>query len=274
MDLIRIQQTGSPIRRHHKQRQTLIGLGLNKIGRVAAVPFTPSTWGMIQKVSHLVRLVDEALFEEHRLVRPQPVDEAADRELTRRLVFNGRQIVLESFTKEEMQGRKTPDFKLLKDGKLVGFCELKSPRDDWVFDVPADLKPGELREEVRHDPAAHNLARNIGKAAEQFDAVNPDHRLPNILVLVSHARLRGPVDLHMAIAGIMMPDGGRRFLLVDSKEKDWSKAWKKQRKLWEASRSIDLFFWIDAHKRSCKHISNLDAVRHQEARELFGIKVE
>src|SRR6266567_1044000 len=141
MDLIRIQQTGSPIRRHHKQRQTLIGLGLNMIGRIAEVPFTPSTWGMIHKVRHLVRFPDEELFEEHRLVRPQPVDEAADQELMRQLVFNPHQLVLEPFTKEEMRGRKTPDFKLLKGGKLVGYCELKSPRDDWIFDVPADVNP-------------------------------------------------------------------------------------------------------------------------------------
>ena len=33
--IIKIEQTGSPIRRHHTQRKTLIGLGLNRIGRVA-----------------------------------------------------------------------------------------------------------------------------------------------------------------------------------------------------------------------------------------------
>ena len=40
--LIKIEQTGSPIRRHHTQRETLIGLGLNRIGRVAQVPDTPA----------------------------------------------------------------------------------------------------------------------------------------------------------------------------------------------------------------------------------------
>jgi large subunit ribosomal protein L30 len=55
---IKIEQTGSPIRRHHTQRATLIGLGLNRIGRVADVPDTPATRGMIAKVKHLVRLVD------------------------------------------------------------------------------------------------------------------------------------------------------------------------------------------------------------------------
>lgn len=56
---IKIEQTGSPIRRPHKQRATLIGLGLNKIGRVARVPDTPETRGMIAKVNHLVRVVNE-----------------------------------------------------------------------------------------------------------------------------------------------------------------------------------------------------------------------
>ena len=56
---IKIEQTGSPIRRVHQQRETLVGLGLNRIGRVAEVPDTPSTRGMIAKVAHLVRVVEE-----------------------------------------------------------------------------------------------------------------------------------------------------------------------------------------------------------------------
>ena len=56
---IKVEQTGSPIRRHHSQRETLIGLGLNKIGRTVELPDTPATRGMIDKISHLVRVVDE-----------------------------------------------------------------------------------------------------------------------------------------------------------------------------------------------------------------------
>ena len=55
---IKIQQTGSPMRREHTQRETLIGLGLNKIGRTRDLPDTPMTRGMINKVKHLVRVVD------------------------------------------------------------------------------------------------------------------------------------------------------------------------------------------------------------------------
>jgi large subunit ribosomal protein L30 len=56
---IKIQQVGSPIRRRHTQRETLIGLGLNRIGRVAEVPDTPVTRGMIAAVAHLLRVVDD-----------------------------------------------------------------------------------------------------------------------------------------------------------------------------------------------------------------------
>ena len=55
---IKVQQTGSPQRRHHSQRETLIGLGLNKIGRIKELPDNPATRGMIGKVQHLVRVVE------------------------------------------------------------------------------------------------------------------------------------------------------------------------------------------------------------------------
>ncbi len=56
---VKVRQTGSPMRRHHRQRETLVGLKLNKIGRVAELPDTPQTRGMIAKVSHLVEVVEK-----------------------------------------------------------------------------------------------------------------------------------------------------------------------------------------------------------------------
>ena len=55
---IKIEQTGSAMRRERTQHETLIGLKLNKIGRVSSLPDTPMTRGMIDKVKHLVRVVD------------------------------------------------------------------------------------------------------------------------------------------------------------------------------------------------------------------------
>jgi len=56
---LKLRQTGSPQRRHHRQRETLVGLRLNKIGRVAELADTPQTRGMIAKVAHLVELVED-----------------------------------------------------------------------------------------------------------------------------------------------------------------------------------------------------------------------
>ena len=56
---IKIEQIGSAMRREHSQRETLIGLKLNKIGRVSSLPDTPMTRGMIAKVHHLLRVVGE-----------------------------------------------------------------------------------------------------------------------------------------------------------------------------------------------------------------------
>ena len=55
-----VEQIGSPIRRPAEQRATLVGLGLNKLHRRSTLEDTPSVRGMIAKVQHLVRVVDEA----------------------------------------------------------------------------------------------------------------------------------------------------------------------------------------------------------------------
>lgn len=55
---VKVQQIGSPIGRNKDQRATLVGLGLNKINRVAELEDTPSVRGMINKVQHLVQIVE------------------------------------------------------------------------------------------------------------------------------------------------------------------------------------------------------------------------
>ena len=57
MAKITVVQTGSPIRRKSDQRATLVGLGLNKLGRTAVLEDTPSVRGMIAKVAHMVQVV-------------------------------------------------------------------------------------------------------------------------------------------------------------------------------------------------------------------------
>ena len=70
------RQTGSAMRRHHDQRETLIGLGLNKIGRTRDLPDTPMTRGMIHKVRHIVRVVES---DESQGEAAMKLNEIADR---------------------------------------------------------------------------------------------------------------------------------------------------------------------------------------------------
>lgn len=53
---VKVTQTGSPIGRKQDQRATLVGLGLNKMHRTRVLENTPSVQGMINKVSHLVKV--------------------------------------------------------------------------------------------------------------------------------------------------------------------------------------------------------------------------
>jgi hypothetical protein len=68
-----------------------------------------------------------------------------------------------------MAGGQTPDFKMDKDGTLRGYCEIKSPRDDWIFEQFANVPQGSLSGTIvggaRPDPTFNNLARQIERAA-------------------------------------------------------------------------------------------------------------
>jgi len=54
-----VKQIGSPIRRPAIQRETLKGLGLNKMHRTRELEDTPSVRGMVEKIPHLVQIIEE-----------------------------------------------------------------------------------------------------------------------------------------------------------------------------------------------------------------------
>ena len=166
MRYIEIQQVRSATRRHGRQRQTLIGLGLNRIGRVKWVPDTPQVRGMIKKVLHLVRINNDPAAPGLEALAPV-YDEAQDAALMRELAFD-HGIALEAYSNAELKAGKRPDFKLLKDGNLVGFCEFKSPRDDFVFEAPGP-DGFAIRKNL---PFYRKLGSHIRRAAEQLETVN------------------------------------------------------------------------------------------------------
>jgi large subunit ribosomal protein L30 len=54
-----VKQVGSPARRPKIQEQTLIGLGLNKMHRTRELEDTPAVRGMVNKIPHLVKIIEE-----------------------------------------------------------------------------------------------------------------------------------------------------------------------------------------------------------------------
>ena len=54
-----VKQIGSPIRRPAIQRETLKGLGLNKMNRTRELEDTPAVRGMVAKIPHMVKIIEE-----------------------------------------------------------------------------------------------------------------------------------------------------------------------------------------------------------------------
>ncbi|MCC6166783.1 MAG: 50S ribosomal protein L30 [Caldilineaceae bacterium] len=55
---IRIKLVRSPIGFEKSQKATVKALGLNKLNQVVEQPDTPATRGMVNKVSHLVEVIE------------------------------------------------------------------------------------------------------------------------------------------------------------------------------------------------------------------------
>ena len=213
----------------------------------------------MRKVSHLVQINNDPAA--HKASRMHSASsEVDDVALMRELAFDANDVMLEPYDARALNTGKTPDFKLYKNGKLIGFCELKSPRDDDVFNSP---KPGESS--IRKNFLFYRkIGSHIRKASLQFDAVNKHHSLPNIMVFVSHSPEIERGDLHLTVSGLPAPDGRRIFMLGR----------KMQEQVHEAARKVDLFLWIDAEKRTLQHASVNDATHQRGALDLLGLDPE
>jgi hypothetical protein len=110
-------------------------------------------------------------------------------------------------------------------------------------------------------PFYRKLASHIRRAAKQFDAVNPEHTVPSILVFVSHSPAIERRDLIATIAGL--PVAGAAPVFILSRE--------MQQEVLEAARRIDLFLWIDAKKGTCQHLSPNGASHQTTGLNLRGL---
>jgi len=129
------------------------------------------------------------------------------------------------FTTEEMNGRKTPDRMVLKNGNLAFYLEVKRLDQTELSDFDG----------------RNRLSRRIHRAVKQFESVNPDSTYPNVLAFLNENDCLNSGDIDFLLTGFsyrkhgvlytLYPHGPRR----DRIEREMS--------------HIDLILWIDINSR-------------------------
>jgi large subunit ribosomal protein L30 len=56
---VKVQLVRSPVGRPEQQRRMVRGLGLIRLQQIVERPDNPSTWGIIKKIPHLVKVVEK-----------------------------------------------------------------------------------------------------------------------------------------------------------------------------------------------------------------------
>jgi hypothetical protein len=157
-----------------------------------------------------------------------------DRRLAERLVFDPHAMTLVTIPKG---AGPTPDFQVILGGIPVAYCELKSPRDEWLDKSLALAKPCQVVGGGRNDPTFNRIARLVQKAADQFRAVNATRSIPNILVSVNHDGASGFGDLMETFTGLFHASDGSRHVTMP----------QVASRLKYAKKHIDLCVWIDGN---------------------------
>lgn len=164
-------------------------------------------------------------------------NEEHDLALVDELVAGPAGIVLERI--EATAEGPRPDFRMLSWKGFAGFCEVKSPRDDWLDEQFEKTPPLTLVGGLRADPTFTRIARNIEKAVRQFDAVNPDHGVPNVLILVNHADASNYNDLYETVTGNARATSGEEYPFHKHTAD----------RLGDKRGRIDLYLWVDDNRK-------------------------
>ena len=149
------------------------------------------------------------------------------------------------FADDEVSAGKTPDFRLFRNNQHVAYCEVKSPRDEWLDDKLAGAEPFQIVGGLREDPTFNRIAGLVRKAVKQLDAVNPERRLPNIVVFVNWADASHFHDLDETLTGYLRLSDGTKaptmFKVSEGRMRD-------------EKRRVDAYVWFDGSRRNVEGI--------------------
>lgn len=175
-----------------------------------------------------------------------------------------RGFTVERFSKTERRAGKTPDFRVLRNGAFLFYCEVKSsPEDQWLDEQLSSAAPGELAGGARSDPIFNRLTKDIHEAVKQFNAVNKDQRHPNVLALVNHDDMCGFNDLLGILTGNFYANDGKAHPIYLQFSHGRIKDKKGQ---------VHLFIWLDDHKPDRLLFSQTKATHHAALCAAFGVE--
>ena len=154
--------------------------------------------------------------------------------------LSGYGLRVEKFSKKQLGIGKTPDFKVYKNDDHIFYCEIKNTQEDSWLDKRLEMvAPGELAGGLRNDPTFNRLSTHIHKACKQFDAVNPDMSIANVLTFYNQDRQSGFLDLIAVVTGNFLAESGEVFPIY----KNFSEG-----RIKSDIEKIHLFIWIDEFK--------------------------
>ncbi len=192
----------------------------------------------------------------------EPYNEQLDLDLVARY-FSNLDLSTERFSHAETQTRKTPDFRIRKDGIIVAYCEVKAPNDPWLDKLSDNAPPLILVGGARPDPTFNRLARLLNKADAQFAAVNPARDALNILAYVNHDDASNRNDLVETLTGYFHADDGTKYP---------TNLHIANRLIGNAKLRIDGFLWFEANTRllTCVMVNENDEERKLRLCALLG----
>lgn len=155
-----------------------------------------------------------------------------DLKLAEKLVFAPNGLYIQKIPRG---ASRSADLRVLQNGVLVAYCELKSPRDEWLDKLLDRAKPCQVVGGGRDDPVFKKIRKHANKASQQFEVTNPKRAVPNVLVFVNHDDVSDFGDLRETFTGLFhTADGSRHPTMLDMAAS-----------LNRAKTQIDMCVWID-----------------------------
>lgn len=171
------------------------------------------------------------------------------------------------YSKAEMGNGPTPDFKVYDEfSNLVFYCEVKSiVEDDWLNRQLDQAPPLTIVGGARNDSAYNNVSNKIHEAVAQFDAVNYDLMVPNVLIFVNHQK-RGcdRLDLYSVLTGYLPTSRGK--IPYNTHIASGRIKYEKNR--------IHLCVWLEGDKAQHFHFGSQDQDKKEFLYKLFKLEQE